>query len=615
MALLLCGISCIVDLGGDAVAAGRIEKMNAKVRHRGPDGDGVFTWRNVGLGHTRLAIIDLDARASQPMHRDGYHLSFNGEIYNYREIRAALEREHFTFHTQSDTEVLLAALAHWGVAALPRLNGMFAFAFLNTKDKTLILARDRFGKKPLAYAFHEGCLIAASEAKQMFPVMPAAPRLNTAEAYRFIVDGELNGREATFFDGIQQLPPGSCLNLDLATGTHAITRWYSLESHISQTQEPYGAARERVRSLLSTAIARRHVSDVPVGACLSGGIDSSAIVALSSTLFPGNRLRTITTYGDYDGCDERHFSREIIAKFDLDAIEIKPDVERLWDPDLIGRICACHDQPILGGSQINEFRLFEEARRSGCIVMLDGQGSDEYFGGYGEFWFSAQIELLRKGELSPFKDGIKARAMAQQTTPLTVMKRFVRSAANALRKRQYQVRDTKAWMKFTPAVQQPEPPSFKSFTDLSLEEIQVSSIPWQVHSEDRSSMHWSVESRLPFLDHELVEYVLGLPTEYKCNRGRQKSILRDAVGELPENISNRADKIAFASPDAQMFKRNSAEIRPLLHDALDGLKDLIAGEKVMRAFEASAARAGAYNGIFFRVFALNCLIRSTGCTI
>ena len=161
----MCGISCIVDLGGDAVAAGSIEKMNAKVRHRGPDGDGVFTWRNVGLGHTRLAIIDLDARASQPMHRDGYHLSFNGEIYNYREIRAALEREHFTFHTQSDTEVLLAALAHWGVAALPRLNGMFAFII--NDNGNIFAARDRIGIKPLYFGSKNGVLAFASEIKSL----------------------------------------------------------------------------------------------------------------------------------------------------------------------------------------------------------------------------------------------------------------------------------------------------------------------------------------------------------------------------------------------------------------------------------------------------------------
>jgi len=587
--------------------------MNRQARHRGPDGEGVAEFGRVGFGHTRLSIIDVSDGGHQPMSRHGAHITFNGEIYNYAELRAELETAGGVFQTRSDTEVLLAGMAKWGPEGLHRLKGMFAFAFYDERDRTVLFVRDRFGKKPLVYTRQDGVFYAASEAKQIFAAQRRRAQLNAASALRYLELGYMNGVEETFFSDVYEVPAGHYLRLEVDSGQAELIRWYDLSSNIHRSEDTYETARERVRELLKASVWRRHVADVEVGACLSGGIDSSSIVSLSSTLFPAKRLRTITSFSTEPGYDERQYSRAVAEKFAIERVEVEPRTETLWEPGLHAEVAFYQEQPLAGGSQLNEYRVFEAGHRLGLKVMLDGQGADEYFGGYGEFWVSAQFELLRRGRFGDFLAGVSARAEAQGRSYHATLLGFV-SALRA--KSQATSQPTNAdWLKRHAPSESKRRQGWQHFRDLSLEELSRSSVPFQVHSEDRSAMRWSVESRLPFLDHDLVEYVLSLPTAFKCRRGVQKAILRDAVEELPVQVARRRDKVGFASPDARYFFANSASIKASLAEAAERLDAFVEPEALMQRFCHVVDQRSSYSPVFLRVLALDGLVRAFDASI
>jgi asparagine synthase (glutamine-hydrolysing) len=598
----MCGISCVVCEDPRERPDELIVTMNDRVRHRGPDASGVHLWNNIALGHTRLSIIDLLPRSSQPMHADGHHITFNGEIYNYRELRRELEAAGHIFATTSDTEALLVALRHWGMDALDRLNGMFAFVYLDERRRKLFLVRDRFGKKPLVYSRRGGRFTAASEAKQILALWKEQPSVDMDSARRFLVHGALNLDSRTFFAGIEEIPGGHYGEYDLDTNEFRIVQWYDLPSRVTRSSDCYEAATERVRDLLISSVQLRHIADVPVGACLSGGVDSSAIVALSAAHAGGHKLLTITSYAEGVGYDERRFSREVAAQSNVESLEICPDIGDIWDPAVLQEIAFYQDQPISSGSHYNEYCVFRAAREAGLTVMLDGQGADEYFGGYGEFWYAAQMENLKNGRLSAFREGIKTRSETTGLTPSQTLRRFL-----------YVLLDRNTppigagagrfqWL--GPPVA-PPPARQGDFAALSLTELLHTSIPYQLHSEDRNSMRWSVESRLPFLDYRLAEYVIGLPTSYKVGAGFLKRILRDAVPELPPSVAGRKDKIGFAAPDQRSLLQNAARVRGALHDALSPLNGLVAGGSVMAAFDAMVREGSWYDPVFFRIIAFD----------
>jgi asparagine synthase (glutamine-hydrolysing) len=596
----MCGIACIVDSRQSNAIPALLEKMNRTASHRGPDGSGSAVFGPIGLGHVRLSIIDLSNGGHQPMSRGGLHISFNGEIYNYRELRQDLEALGEAFVTGSDTEVLLAVLAKWGMSGLERLKGMFAFALYDERSGTLHLVRDRFGKKPLLYAKVGNALYAASEAAQIYAALGTGPKVNSTVALRFLEYGYLNGTAETFFSGLFEVPAGHYLRHRIDGGETEIVQWYDLGAKVVPASANYDEAREKLRDLLIAAVRRRHVADVEIGICLSGGIDSSSIASLSSTLFPGKRLLSVTSYSDEPGFDERKFSRSVVRHFQLRSIEICPDTDDMWTPDKLRELGWYHGQPIPNGSHLNEYHVFRAAHEAGLKVMLDGQGSDEYFGGYGEFWLSAQLELLRAGRIAQLYAGLKARAEAVRLPFVSVLKGFVAAVLRAARPP-----GRADWLKCHAAPEPPRSSGHKRFLELSLEELTHSSVPFQVHSEDRNSMRWSVESRLPFLDHELVEYVLGLPTEYKCLRGIQKKILRDAVSELPAEIAARRDKIGFASPDARTCLRNGAQIRSSLRDTLARLDSIANAGAVLRKFDGMIETQSNYHPMFFRLLSFD----------
>lgn len=609
----MCGIAAIVQIKSNSHLQKAINSMVDAISHRGPDGEGVSISGQVALGHTRLSIIDLSDRAAQPMQLESDRLVFNGEIYNYLELRAELEAKGHVFTTTSDTEVLLRSIQTWGMLGLHKLKGMFAFVFHSARENAVYFVRDRFGIKPLAYCVTPDFIYAASEAKQILATGNIRSRIDMVTANTFLAHGRLSHNHSTFFEGISQLEPGTMARVNLNTGSLQVSRWYDLSSNIKPLDLSYESARLHTSDLLKNSIKLHLRADVRLGAMLSGGLDSSVITTLTKVLAPEVPLHTITSYREVEGIDERAFSNIIAARCDAIQIEVRPDTESIWTLERLMELGRIQDQPICGGSHYNEYCVYRTARENGLTVMLSGQGADEYFGGYGEFWFVAQLDALRKGYLVRFWDGIRARAAATQRSQKVVARNFVRLLLSKSYP-QSQSLGPHAGMWVRGAL-----PKFakvqREFTALAIEEMTLTSLPYQLHSEDRNSMNWSVESRLPFLDHELVEFVMGLPIEYCVGAGQMKRILRDATPELPREISQRRDKIGFASADSQTLWPQADAVSALMEDALAFFGEALDANFVRSSLADMVDKKTWYDPVFFRILSLYGWARSFSASI
>jgi asparagine synthase (glutamine-hydrolysing) len=603
----MCGIACIIELTGRPVDARTVHAMNKAARHRGPDAQAGSVLGRVGLGHTRLSIIDVDGRSNQPMARLGRHLVFNGEIYNYIEVRRDLIAKGHQFTTDSDTEVLLLALIEWGLAALERLNGMFAFVFFDEPAGQVWACRDRLGIKPLVFARSETCICFASEPKQILATGRFGRTADATTIARFLGQAALNDTEATFFAEIRDVAAGGIARLDLMTGNLDLKRWYVLEERVSFFSGSYDDAIAGVRERLKASIVRHLRSDVALGACLSGGIDSSVVVCLTRAMLPEVELPAISIYTQRPGYDERRFSRAVCRDTGAIPVEIEADTPQIWDSRWLEEIGYFSDQPTLSGSHYNQYLLYRYANQSGMKVVLDGQGADESFGGYGEFWFAAQIELLKSLHLVAFAQGLRANALSTGRSMMRETHSFVRNQIGRLRGSA----DGKApeWLRQPVGGIHPVPTDFKG---LSLLELTSTSLPYQLHSVDRNSMRWSVEARVPFLDHELVEFVVGLPTDFKVRKGVRKQTLRDAVPELPETVAQRRDKVGFASPDVESFHACLPEVREALTAAATNLEQFVDQARLMEHFERVVADGRGYDPAFFRILSLDGWRRAHG---
>ncbi|MDH7974955.1 asparagine synthase (glutamine-hydrolyzing) [Sphingomonas sp. AR_OL41] len=598
----MCGFSVIIDRSGRPIPYEHVEKMNDAVAHRGPDASGVATYGSIGLGHRRLSIIDLSHAADQPMVRPHGTLVYNGEIYNFRAVRADLEALGVRFATDSDSEVLLEALNQWWVDALPRLNGMFAFAYLDHRSDRLLLGRDQFGIKPLFVAEQKGLIVAGSEIKQAFSFDGIEPRINEAAASAFLFDSALNRDEGTLFDGVKHLLGGHYAIYDRRADTFVVTRWYDLQDRVRAINPSYPEARERIGELMRDSVRLRHASDVPIGSCLSGGIDSSVICSLSGTIVDDpSTFSVFTTYHESAAFDERYYSRQVVEKFGFRSIEILPDLGELFSPGVMSHLAWYQDQPFLSGSHFNEYIIFKAAHERGVTVILDGQGSDEYFGGYGEFWFAAQIEALRSFDIARFSQGISARAVATSRSTGQILRLFASTVLSRGKAAE------PAWIADGRRRQGGAaipPHSGTNFVDLAVNEMTSSSLPYQLHSEDRNSMRWSIEARLPMLDHRLVEYALSIPTAYKVGAGYQKRVLRDATPELPTEIATRRAKMGFVSADSEYILHNGPAMRTFVEAAATRLSGRVDAKLVIEEFDAIIAGGRRYHDGIFRLLSL-----------
>lgn len=550
--------------------------------HRGPDGEG---WQVIdtpkgplALGHRRLAIIDLRESAAQPMrYRDRYWIVFNGEIYNYIELRQELQSLGHRFATDGDTEVLLAAYAQWGEQCLSRLMGMFAFVIWDEGEKSLFAARDRFGIKPLYFVNLPGGVAFASEIKQLLALPGMQRKMNVRRIRDFIASGISDHTAETMFEGVCQVRGGECLSLNLRSWTPgsalATRRWYDvLKPGTIQIDE--AAAGEQFRALLADSVRMHLRSDVPVGSCLSGGLDSSSIVCLMDRLLSaegkGARVNTVSACYAEKAVDERPFMDAVIKATNCEPHFVYPRVADAFE--LAEKITWQQDEPYGSTSIFAQWCVFETARKAGVKVMLDGQGADEQLAGYhGGFGYYV-ADLVRTRRVIDLLRTILQRrryhGLSVSDQLKTSILPLLPPRIAGLVRQQRTTFTQHDWLNspmFVPIAN--EPGAF----DTALRELGLghvndigslcvalthgSNLAMLLHWEDRNSMAHGIEARVPFLDHRLVEFSIALGAQHKIVNGDTKRVLRRAMKDvLPPSILNRRDKLGFATPEELWFR-------------------------------------------------------------
>lgn len=526
--------------------------------HRGPDAEGVFSEGRVLLGHRRLSIIDTSAAANQPMSYKDNVIVFNGEIYNYIEIREELQTRGHHFITQSDTEVLLHSYEEWGEDCLFHLWGMWAFAILDKKKKRLFLSRDRLGIKPLYYLDGPDQFVFASEIKALIAI-GTRPKVNWDVLLAYLVLGLEDYSSETFSQGIKQLLPAQKGILDLTTGEWRLQMYYNFPS---QEQEGISIGISGYAALLQDSVRLHLRSDVPVGTCLSGGLDSSTVAALASKVkesFAGNsKFLAVTAQSEEHANDESRYASQVIKFCDLDWRLITPTYED-FSRD-IERCLFIQDEPVGGPSVFMQYAVMQAAQRAGLKVMLDGQGGDETLLGYERYYPNYLLERVLRGQ---YLDCIKEYFLAVRHSKLTHFLLFAYSIyflSGAMRRQV--VRRRFPFLKaesLQPAmdVLMVWLRTSKRLKDLQLSEIRAFQLPHLLRYEDRNSMAHSIEARVPFLDHRCIEGALSLKPEEKIKDGYTKYALRKLASTiLPASIAWRREKVGFEAPQELWFEKH-----------------------------------------------------------
>jgi asparagine synthase (glutamine-hydrolysing) len=540
----MCGIAGIV--GGGRPDEDTLAAMATEMAHRGPDGEGIWRDEVAGLAFRRLAIIDLDVRSSQPQQLGPLHIVFNGEIYNYRELREELRGDGHSFVTEGDCEVLLHALEQWGEGALQRLNGMFAFALWNERSRTLTAACDAFGEKPLFWAQDGERLLFASDVRALLRAAPALSAPCASALGPYLARGTMPEAGQSFFARINRLP-GSHL-LRWCDGEVSTESWW----HPRQVPTPTGLAEaaDALRVLLLDAINLRLRSDVPVGTSLSGGVDSSAIVCLSAELAGDHRRHAFTARFPGFERDEWPYAEATAAAAGVvthhavlpRASELVADLEAL---------VSSHEEPVVSSSVYAQYRVMLAAREAGVTVLLDGQGADELFGGYVgiEGWAlrargtGAQLRALARG-------GDERRALVLATgserAPRAIARRHRLRLASPYASEGVRL-DAADWDPPAPAWARQRGPLVRELARQAFR----TSMPALLRYADRNSMAHGRELRLPFLDRRIAEFAWSLPAELLYRDGVRKLVLREAVrGLVPEAVLERREKVGFETPES-----------------------------------------------------------------
>lgn len=576
----MCGICGVVHKDGAPVDAPALGRMAGSLAHRGPDDAGIEVRGAVGLGHRRLSIIDLSAAGHQPMgNEDGsVRIVFNGEIYNYRELRDGLEKRGHRFRSHSDTEVILHLYEELGTDCLSRLRGMFAFAISDEPRRRLFVARDRVGKKPLYYADSARRFLFGSEIKAILaaggvPRRPDLQALNHYLTYQYVPS------PWTAFAGIRCLPPAHFLLLE--DGRATIERYWRLDYHPKLTA-PEPALEEELRARLREAVRLRLVSDVPLGAFLSGGVDSSAVVALMAQEM-GQPVRTFSIGFREAQFDELPFARLVAERFGTRHTEWIVEPRAL---EILPRLVWHYDQPFADPSAIPTWHVAKLAREH-VTVVLNGDGGDEDFAGYGRY--AANELTVRRQRSLPgrfwqraraFAAGVR-RALRQGKLPLGLgeLRPLAVEMENALRLCHFNEQEKAAL--YTPEFARGAAgDSFAllfaaygaagdaEFLDRALAADVGMYLPDDLLVKvDVASMAHSLEARSPFLDHELMEFAARLPTGCKLLRGETKRILKRSLkGLVPDAVLGRP-KMGFGVPLARWFR---GEMREFVRDALLG---------------------------------------------
>lgn len=552
----MCGICGVFRTNLAPVPAPAIEAMVGTLRHRGPDGSGSHFAAGVGLGFTRLAIIDRTPASDQPIidPASGATLVFNGEIYNYVELRRELESLGHQFRSQGDGETIIRGYLEWGTKCLDRLNGMFAFALFDPRAQTLLLARDRFGEKPLYVESSRNGIVFGSEMKAILAVRPSLRRPEPKAVYRYLARGDLDMDETTFFAGIRSLPAAhfAVVGRDGVFEPQAYWR-----AHAGAVPADRREAIEGFRELLFDSIRLRLRSDVPLGSSLSGGLDSSSIVAAIHAQKASSPLEQHTFSARFDSAAHDEGAHMAVMNRAVDArahdVRVKPD----GFLDAFERMQWFQEEPIASTSPFAQFSVMRLAREQGTTVLLDGQGADEALAGYDQAHGMLWANLLTQGRVDligreAFAYMRRYRSLPKQPTLfgtyyLLPAGRREQVAMRLLKSDRVLARHLKRQQQ--PAVVETDRPFRDRFRNELVRWQAATQLPEFLRYADRNSMAFSREVRLPFLDHRLIEYCFGLPRDLLLEGATTKVVLREAMrGIVPDAILARRDKLAYAPP-------------------------------------------------------------------
>jgi len=624
----MCGIAGIIALNNNSEdLVGQARLMNTSIRHRGPDGEGYLllqadneipafgkdTPESISnstilhkplqalesiqnlkgiLAHRRLSIIDITATGHQPLCNTSKTLwiIFNGEIYNYIELREELSKLGHKFHTSSDTEVILAAYSEWGYGCVNRFNGMWAFAIYDKNKKQLFASRDRFGVKPFYYCKNENVFAFASEQKALLAAGIVDFKPNEKAVFDYWLFAAMEEEEEGMFKEIYELFPSHSLTLNLETGELKKWRYHTLpySNKYSDTNFNLAESSEKIQSLFLDSVKLRLRSDVEVASCLSGGLDSSSIVSAIYKL-TGKGLNTFTTAFNDKGIDESHWAKIVSEHTHSNAKYTYPTSTELLK-DLYDLI-YCQDIPIWSTSTYAQFRVMRLIHENGIKVVLDGQGGDELFGGYGSYYFYYLSDVLKhKGASAFIKDANHTGFFKRYFSQL-----FIKKYLGSLPLSQ----QLNVHLKIHPELKylnrdflqrniqrvRREKDNY-TLNDALNKDFNNTLLKCYLKCEDRCSMWHSVESRTPFSDDiNLIEYVFSLPSSVKIVDGELKSLMRKAMrGITPDAILNRQDKKGYMTPNGQWI----AEIRNDVRHSFENpaLAEYLDTKSILKDYEA-----------------------------
>lgn len=596
----MCGIFGVWNVQGKPVDLETLFDSLNSIRHRGPDDEGYLLMNShsqevasclgpesaahvrlpriedvfnsqfdIAFGFRRLSILDLSPAGHQPMsNADGsLWIVFNGEIYNYIELRNELEALGYIFHTQTDTEVILNAYAEWGVDCLSRFNGMWGFALFDKRNKRLFCARDRFGIKPFYYHFDRKSFTFASEIKAVLQYSKIERKPNDAIVYDYLSHGLLDHTHETFFEDVYQLPAAHFLVLD-GSDIH-LERYWNIDPDnkldLGTGAQADGEYIRRFYNLFEDSIRLHLRSDVAIGSCLSGGLDSSSIVSVANKLLfsdhvvspdlVGAKQKTFSSCFDDRRFDERQHIESVLSITSAERNYTFPNPKNLLSD--LPRLIWHQDEPFGSTSIYAQWCVMKIAAEKGVRVLLDGQGGDEILAGYHPYFDSYWGTLLKQGRLADLQKEWSAYQNIYHVSHAHLIQHTLFSIAPKTFQRKVRIHRGSIGLRseFSSQFHQRHPDEDieyrgDPFSKRLYHALTNTSLPGLLHYEDRNSMAHSIEARVPFLDYRLVEYAFALPDKQKIKNGYTKAVLRNSMqGVLPESIRSRTDKMGFVTPE------------------------------------------------------------------
>lgn len=549
----MCGIAIVLSFSDSKVEESLLKKMTDIISHRGPDGEGHYINEagTVGFGHRRLSIIDLTSQADQPMRRGNLVLTYNGEIYNYIELRQQLSSLGHEFITHSDSEVVLAAFQEWGDACVDRFNGMWAFAIYDDEKRTVFASRDRYGIKPLYMYQKDDFLYLCSEIKQLTTIDGWKAKLNRPIAFDFLAYGATNHTNQTFFQDVFELRGGEALEINLVKKTTRKIKYYEPKINTEPTKSDIVSSKvKEFKALLRDAVHIALRSDVKVGSALSGGLDSSTIALVSSELLHQENKAEIqecvSACFDDKSVDESFYIEKVAEQSGIKVHKVFPQFNEFKED--FRKLIWHQDEPFGTLSIFAQYCVFREAKENNITVMLDGQGADEILAGYDHFYrpyLNSQLEISKLKFLAEFSNYVR---MNKKSSLDLAKKKFIKKKGSSNFLTKSFVQSTESLLRLNVA---------KTVPEFSYDQLVNTGLHTLLRFEDRNSMAFSIESRVPFLDHRVVDFSLALGDNLKINKGVRKFILREAFRDmLPKEIYDRHDKYGFPTPQELWTREN-----------------------------------------------------------